>query len=117
MPEVKQILQRSKKEASSGTAAGTAEDAAEAAEAAAAGASPEEAAAQDTDAAGTAEVWRPLQISPIRKHVLAWKSRPAHILGGVVTLETQISQELLGNRQNPRFFIEIDRFTWKIDEK
>ena len=35
----------------------------------------------------------------------------------MVTFDTQISQEPLGNRENPRFFIEIGRFSWKIHEK
>ena len=39
--------------------------------------------------------------------------RPAHNLGVVVVVEidTQVSQGTLGNRENPRFFIESYRFS------
>ena len=36
---------------------------------------------------------------------------------GVVNFDTQISQDILRNRQNPRFSIKFDRFSWKINEK
>ena len=34
---------------------------------------------------------------------------------GVDEIDTQISQEYLGNRGNPQFFIDLDRFSWKIN--
>ena len=37
--------------------------------------------------------------------------------GGVVTFDTQISHDTLGNRENPIFSIKFDRFSWKINGK
>ena len=51
-------------------------------------------------------------------HRTAWKFGIGLLITwGVAEIDTQISQEAFGNRENPGFFIEIDRFPGKIIEK